>query len=132
MYCPYEKKNIKKSGNCFKLNNLNFILFPDTLFFDFHDPVTEVKQVLTRKGGFIMKVKLQDPLNAWGFLGEARDICFCIIFLMWSPCNCHFLEILPWQSSSNYPIVQELKNEDVFGEKNVGKAFRQKGKCTGY
>ena len=31
---------------------------------DFHDPVTEVKQVLTRKGGFIMKVKLQDPLNA--------------------------------------------------------------------
>jgi len=64
LYCPYEKKNIKKSGNCFKLNNLNFILFPDTLFFDFHDPVTEVKQVLTRKGGFIMKVKLQDPLNA--------------------------------------------------------------------
>ena len=31
--CPYEKKNIKKSGNRFNLNNLNFILFPDMLFF---------------------------------------------------------------------------------------------------
>ena len=34
------------------------------LFFDLYDPVTEVKQVLTRKDGFIMKVKFQDPLNA--------------------------------------------------------------------